>query len=242
MTTWFDRAAPLCVAMAMSGCGVDEGSLDGPATSFEPGTPTAAGALPATSVAPDGEDPGAAVPRLVLPYPAPPYGAARRSTIANYEFFGWSNPSESSFDTAGARRLSLAEFYDPDGTKGNELLFISAVATWCTVCQQEYRQFQTTGVKEDLTSRGAVFLGTLFENQDADPPSFRDLEAWVEAFDVDFPFGADPALKLGVFFDRQATPMNMVVDLKTMEILFVQTGYSEQLYELMDEFLTSRGR
>ena len=45
------------------------------------------------------------------------------------------------------------------------------------------------------------------------------------AYDVTFPFVLDPDLKLGSFFDVDATPMVMIVDTKTMKILSLEDGW-----------------
>jgi hypothetical protein len=48
-------------------------------------------------------------------------------------------------------------------------------------------------------------------------------------------------LKLGPYFSQSVTPLNLVVDARTMEILFVFMGYSQTLWTLVDAELEARG-
>ena len=73
-------------------------------------------------------------------------------------------------------------------------------------------------------------------------PRYVDMVNWGATYQVQFPFAVDPGFKSGVYFDRAATPMNMLVDARTMKILVLVTGYSPTLYDTASEILTQRGR
>jgi hypothetical protein len=166
----------------------------------------------------------------------------RAQRFLTFDFLGWSSPTATNFDLAQLSTIDFATFYDPDGQKGIELLMISAVAVWCSVCQAEYLEFRDSGLYATYRPRGLEMLGVLFEDADAAPATYTDLQNWTRVFEVDFPFVIDPALKTGVFFDRSATPMNMVVDAKTMQVLISITGYNPEIFTLIDRELTARGR
>jgi hypothetical protein len=175
-------------------------------------------------------------------YPPGPYGTARGAVIENLQFLGWHSPLAAGYQATTMGAVGLSDFYDPDGQKGIELLLINAVAVWCSVCRTEYADIVNNQLYEQLQPRGVEFLGVLFEDNNADPARYVDMESWSSAYGVSFPFVLDPGFKTGVYFDRSATPMNMLVDARTMQVLQVITGYDPALYEEVDAILTERGR
>jgi thiol-disulfide isomerase/thioredoxin len=231
----------LGVALMFGGCGEDASLLPG------------AGGVEASREAASTQAPGAAheewvkqanvAPGYVAkPYPEGPYGTSKADRIANLKFVGWGNPKLSDYDTAQAGTLELADYYDPDGAKGLELILVNAVAYWCGVCQQEYRDMAESARYNTLKARGVEMLGILFEDVNAEPAAFKDLSNWARAFKVEFPFVLDPGFKTGVYFDQSATPMNMVIDARSMRIVDVYTGYDPTSYAFVDEELKKRGR
>jgi len=161
-------------------------------------------------------------------YPAGPYGTVRGATIANLSFLGWRHPDASNYDTAQLETVRLSDFYDPDGHSGVKLLAINASAVWCVVCRGEYQDMATTKVYATYHPKGVEILGTLFEDALYYPAQAKDLHNWgvPTNYDVKFPLALDPGFKLGAFFDSDATPLNMLVDVRTMTIVSLQMGYS----------------
>jgi hypothetical protein len=91
-------------------------------------------------------------------------------------------------------------------------------------------------------AKGVEFVGALFEDNNSDPAKPSDLATWAKAYDVVFPFVLDPALKFGNFFDREATPMEMILDASNMQILSIQTGWARgngpgTLWAELDQYL-----
>lgn len=159
-----------------------------------------------------------------LPYPEAPYGTLVGSIVEDFRFLGWPHPKQAAFDTGALEPLSLAEFYDPSGAKGLRWIFLTTAAEWCSACKAEWADIRSKGVSQ-YEKEGVVFMGTLFEDRDSNPAGPKNLAAWAKAYDVDFPFVLDPALKLGPFFDVEATPMSMIIDARTMTILSIETGW-----------------
>ena len=175
-----------------------------------------------------------------LPYPSPPYGTKPGATIENFQFLGWSDPKTVGEDITRLEPLSLARFYNPDGTSALRFLVITSTAVWCSACKLEYKDF-ANGKVDQYHARGVEFLGALFEDNDSNPAKPSDLQLWATAYKVGFPFALDPALKLGKFFDVEATPMEMVVDVRTMKIVLVSTGWvtsgPSSLWAALDQLL-----
>ncbi len=159
-------------------------------------------------------------------YPDAPYGNSVGAVIEDMDFLGWHNASAEGFDSARVRRISLREFHDPDGSLGIKLIMINVAASWCAACQIEYERFDEDGSYAYYRERGVEFVGTLYEGPAGAPASFEDLEHWGETFEVAFPFVLDPGFQMGSYFNRAATPMNMLVDAKTMHILRIEEGWS----------------
>ena len=66
-----------------------------------------------------------------------------------------------------------------------------------------------------------------------------DLHNWgsVSNHAVRFPLVIDPSFKMGAYFDSDATPLNMLVDVRTMTILSVTMGYSATYWDSVQKTL-----
>jgi hypothetical protein len=175
-------------------------------------------------------------------YPAGPYGADEGAIIENHSFLGWRDPVRAGFDPSRLEEVSLSDFYDPDGRE-TELIVVNASAVWCPVCRSEMRIIDTRGLAAAYRSSKVVLLGTLFEDARLNPAKPEDLALWANGlnFVVDFPLVLDPGLKLGPYFSDAATPLNLVIDARTMEILVAYMGYGETLWGFVNDELARRG-
>ena len=199
-------------------------------------------AATATSTAPAVEGDFAPMPA----YPAGPYGHGLGAVIDNLEFMGWRDPVASNYDVTALEHIRLGDFYDPNGTQ-TELIVLNASAVWCTVCQAEMRDMHKSGTYDAFRQRKAQVFGTLFQDGAGDPAKPSDLSLWgsSQARAIGFPLVLDPALKMGPYFTSDATPLNLVIDARTMKIIDVMMGYDSTpgtgLWGVVDEELTTRG-
>ncbi|HEY0467844.1 MAG TPA: redoxin domain-containing protein [Polyangiaceae bacterium] len=163
------------------------------------------------------------------PYPAGPYGTSRGATIQNLSFLGWKHPDLAGYDPAKFETVRLSDFYDPDGLTGVKLLAINASAVWCSVCRREYQDMHSNAVYDSLRPQGLEILGTLFEDNAYYPAQPQDLKNWgaAAAHAVKFPLVLDPGFKVGAYFDSDATPLNMLIDVRTMTIVQITMGISD---------------
>jgi hypothetical protein len=155
-------------------------------------------------------------------YPDGPYGVKNGTVIADISWDGWREPKASQYDPALFETISLSDYYDPDGEKGLHAIFVNASARWCSICKLEQRHIRE--MHEQWGPRGVVFIEALFEDVESKPAKPEDLVSWGKMHEVDWVFVADPINKLGLFFDRSASPMNMIINAKTMEIRDIITG------------------
>jgi hypothetical protein len=161
-------------------------------------------------------------------YPAGPYGTAVGATIANLSFVGWRDPVAAKYDRKNFETLRLSDFYNPNGEDGApRVLVLNASAVWCSVCQSEYNHLSRDQIYANYRPLGIEILGVLFEDVDGLPARPQDLELWggADGFDVTFPLVLDPGFKSGIYFDSDATPLNMIIDTQTMKILDVMMGF-----------------
>lgn len=156
---------------------------------------------------PGGEDPGS--------YPSGPYGEAEGARLANMTF---TRPDGSSVSLADIR-----------GQGDRRVLLVSTAADWCVACKEEAPQLQD--LYDSYGCEGLDVLVTVFEDLEGDPADATDADKWVKILGTTYPVVADPAFQFGDFYDKAVTPMNMVVDLCTMEIVLITTGFDRSLVE-----------
>ncbi|MDW8251799.1 MAG: hypothetical protein RMJ98_21085, partial [Myxococcales bacterium] len=153
------------------------------------------------------------------PYPSGPFGLEVGDIVQNFKFTGLRNPAAVNFSTAVTETIALSDYYNPnsDPTKPR-FLVVTSSARWCTFCKQE----AVASMKPDhypyWKEKGVEFLVTLFDNETpGEPATFKDLEIWTKTYKITYPSALDPnPPKLGVFFNLDAAPFNMILDLKDM--------------------------
>ena len=214
------------------GCSSAPLSPEQGSTGTETGTPSTG--TPGAAAAPG--------PMLVsdyVDYPAGPYGTARGAIIENLEFLGWKDPVASNYDVANMEKVRLSDFYNPDGRNSLKLLAVNASAVWCSVCRSEYEDMNANGTYKTFNDEGVQILGTLFEDSSYFPAQPSDLTRWgqVSNHAVKFPLVLDPGFKMGAYFDSDATPLNMVIDVRTMTIVLVTMGYSTTYWSSVQALL-----
>ena len=72
---------------------------------------------------------------------------------------------------------------------------------------------------------GLAVLVAVFEDRDYQPATAALAGAWKDEHALSFDVVADPDFVLAGYYDSALTPMNMVVDLDTMQILRISTGW-----------------
>jgi hypothetical protein len=174
-------------------------------------------------------------------YPAGPYGVGVGSTLEDFAFLGWRDPVASNYDIERMDTVRLSEFYNPDGRSEVKLIWINASAVWCTVCRAEMKDINIQDIKGTLGPKGLLLIETLFEDNDSLPAKPLDLQKWGQVADhsIDFPLLLDPGFKLGAFFTSDATPLNMLVDARTMRIVDATMGYSADYWQRVDDHLST---
>jgi thiol-disulfide isomerase/thioredoxin len=158
-------------------------------------------------------------------YPPGPYDTGEGDVLGPLSFIA---PDGSAFD------VDAAVFADPDA----RVLLVNTAAGWCGACVEEQPVLQTLSDERPALS----VIVALFEDADGAPADAALARDWQDRHDVAFDVVADPAFVLSAFYDPSLTPMNMVVDVDTMTIRRVGTGFDEDaVTAIIDAVLAEKG-
>ncbi len=171
-------------------------------------------------------------------YPGGPFGTDPGATVVNTCFRGWANPGDGDHTDAALVDVGFGAFYDPTHKK-YELLLVNTAALWCAACKAEH---QTLGERyTELAPHGLALLGALFQDNAFEPADTQDLAQWVATFDVKFPMVLDPDYQLGAYASADASPLNLLLDARTMRIMERWVGdQSSVMWPLIRDELAKR--
>lgn len=154
-------------------------------------------------------------------YPAGPYDTDENDVIANLAFEG---PDGKPVDFQALRADCTAN-----------MAVITTSAGWCTACREEQPRLQT--LYDDYRARGLLVVVTLFEDDNYAPADADLAEGWRDRYELTFPVLVDAEFRLGDYYDRDQTPMTMILNLETMKIGLIATGYDDDLVRSLVEAL-----
>jgi hypothetical protein len=144
-------------------------------------------------------------------YPPAPYGVAVGDRIENLLF-----------QDIDDHPLDLADIYADTSVK---LLWIYATAGWCSVCTIESAALPA--IWNTFHPQGLQILGVVFEDGAGNPAGVSYAHNYATRDAWPFLAAADQPFVLGRYFDKAATPMNMLVDLTDMRIISIDMGWAE---------------
>ncbi len=107
------------------------------------------------------------------------------------------------------------------------LLLFTTSAEWCTACIKEQPKLQA--LYESYGDQGLEVLVTLFQDSDFEPATPELATRWREKYDLSYLVVADPQEPsvMSEYYDVNLTPMVMLVDTITMEIMYLTQGFDE---------------
>lgn len=156
--------------------------------------------------------------------------------MQNFSFIGYSAEMGKPVVTkGGTATVSLADFFDPAATKF-AIVVLAAVASW---------NGASGTLGDDLVSRAAayapmkaVFVQVLQQGSSKKVAAkTKDLDLWVSDHALNQPAVLDPAMLLKV----DAFPALVILDARSMEILYSATGAPASVPALLDEYLNLVG-
>jgi hypothetical protein len=147
-------------------------------------------------------------------YPPPPYGFDVGWTVPPLSFRGHRDGSDVWVDD-----LSLADYYDPDGTRGVTAILVNEFISGCTWCTPEERDLVLwySRPPNAYGARGAKFLSGLYDYGQQGPLTDGDLDRFVKAFAIPFDVAFDPPHLL--YPRGDAFPYDLLIDPRDMKVL-----------------------
>ena len=74
-------------------------------------------------------------------------------------------------------------------------------------------------------------LVTIFEDNNNQPADEDFVQGWIDQYSLTFNVVGDPTFHMDAYYDSALTPMNMFVDLDTMEIVRITVGFDRSIVD-----------
>ena len=153
-------------------------------------------------------------------YPCGPFGTNAGDVITNLSFVGRydSNGDNVITNKDDATTIALSKYYLDTNVRA---LILSASAQWCSPCRAEQPELQA--LYEEHGGQLAI-LEAMVQKLDASPSDLGTIDTWRDEFGLEFDLVVDPSNVLAPYYDISAFPMNMVIDPRTMTIVWQANG------------------
>jgi thiol-disulfide isomerase/thioredoxin len=223
------RAATIALAIALCSCSNGGNPAAGGAGDAPADPATGGPSVPADQDAAGGADSGAACGSAS--YPAGPYDSTVGKVLPNLDFVGYV-----SFDAGtalvSARPKGTFSFLDLMHTcKPYALIHLGAY--WCGPCRSTL-----SGIVQawpDVQAKGGAVVEILADGSSpGTAPTQSQLDAWIKSTSTPFTSVIDPPSAPSRALNTIGYDVTLVVDLKTMKVLYVQdAGYTDAVAFLM---------
>lgn len=169
-------------------------------------------------------------------YPCGPYGKAVGDVIENFTFEGLRDPKEHCKSHASKKldtspvTISMRDWYLGDPSPGckqfrRKVLWIAFVVGWCSGCASEMKAIQSK-ITGDIIREQVGLLLAVSDNKAKEKADVAFLKTLASDLGLTMALVADPDRKIRTLFAFcSSLPMNLVVDLKTMKIVYADCGY-----------------
>lgn len=121
--------------------------------------------------------------------------------------------------------IKVEDYLDCDGTKGINALLLTTGALWCGNCNQEASEFDRN-MANKWEAMGIKILSLIIEDSYSNPATIANAQQWRSKHGGQrFAVGVDPAFSFAQWGEN-GLPTQLVVDPRTMQIVYRQEGYS----------------
>jgi thiol-disulfide isomerase/thioredoxin len=151
-------------------------------------------------------------------YPEGPYGSAEGSVVKNHEMT----------NSDGEPYSFMANIFSDESTT---LLLVSTGAEWCSACIEE--QPVLDAFYNEYKENGLRIVEVIFEDINFEPADVDIALNWKEANEVSYDVVADPDFSFDIYQDRSLTPLVMLIEVNTMTIIKMSSGFDESLYDAL---------
>lgn len=121
-------------------------------------------------------------------------------------------------------KISMREYFDPDGSKGIRGVVVIVAAAWCSVCQAEAK-WQPDAYTTTYKARGAKFITPLVQDAARKPAVRQTADTWRDYFKIPYAVAIDPSLStLPKGTGALKLPYVFVIDPRTMRIEMIYSA------------------
>lgn len=193
-----------------------------------------------------GAPPEGFVPRVVesgptAGYPTEPpggFGGEEGDVIQNMVFSGFFSEDPVA---GGVHQLEYRDgisFQDVREIGGYSHLLLNIGAEWCKPCRVEAVVLR--GLYPSWAERGGYVLGVINQNQDYDSAGRFEVESWSRQYETPYTLVHDPEGYVAATLNPSTVPLNIVIDLETMEILRSKAGEDAETLTYFESLLGPR--
>ncbi|RLB62184.1 MAG: hypothetical protein DRI90_09635 [Deltaproteobacteria bacterium] len=120
--------------------------------------------------------------------------------------------------------ISIADFYDCDGSRGINAIYLSSSRFNCSGCAQESSEMQAK-IDGSWGALGIKVIFAIIQSDDDGPPTIDDVLTYKSQYGLDdATLIADPSMSF-LIGATITTPHITIVNPRNMEVTAVQTGY-----------------
>ncbi len=172
-------------------------------------------------------------------YPSKGFGTSAHSgslaggVFQNFRFYGHPNGDASK----GMQPLSMAKFFDPE-MRAYKIVVLTATAPWCTYCKKETTEI--IAARNTFSDRKIGVIQVVVESQSSGIGATQvDFDNWVRVLDHNFDVALDESKRnLGAFVQAGGLPYALVLDARTMEILYSGVGAPANVETAFDRYVS----
>jgi hypothetical protein len=154
-------------------------------------------------------------------YPAGPYGKTVGMTFPNLTVHGYREA------TGAWTEISVKDYYDKDGSKGINGLYLTVSAPWCSGCVAEARSMPGMYTSK-YKAQGARFLTAVVQDSASKPATQATVDLWISTYKTNYDIAEDGAMdtvpKDASGGGSIALPYNYVINPRTMKITQINSG------------------
>lgn len=166
-------------------------------------------------------------------YPEGPYGVQNGDIIENLVFTGFfAQTSTTGLDPDLNPNIDFQQVRR-DGRY--RYMLINVAAEWCSGCRIEAELLPDKFV--DWGKRGGYVFSVLTEDRVSRPATEPNLRRWVSTFPINYTMVYDPRANINGKFAPPGLPLNVIVDLDTMQIVNQKVGEDLTFLDIFESLL-----
>lgn len=168
-------------------------------------------------------------------YPAGPYGGGVGDTISNMRFHGYVNDHPDEGPVEDGEYLEDYTLQDIRELGDYDYLLINVAAEWCSGCRIEAQRLG--GLYTPWANRRGYLMSVITQDDSGASAQRRHLERWVASYPINYTMVFDPDDAIYDQVGPESLPLNLIIDLRTMEILHRVIGEDFGVFNTFESLL-----